>query len=203
MIASARPNVPARCWASVVSSLLFLAAIGQASGAQVSNVLIPSRSAPVRMISIAQFKPDLEAPDSAFECGTTEVRAADRLMPVNAIMYTAYVPTHANPRVTMSVFADSLGNVLRFAERRGAPIKPDTRGMTPSQIGAAVQAAALQSRSTVISADYMKHQGSVANRGGDLPEQMAIAAPEVIADLQILGKPGDFAARVVASCGGR
>ena len=102
--------------------------------------------------------------------------------------------------MSMVVFVDSLGKILRFAERRGDPVRPDTKGMTPSQVGAAVQAAALQSRSTILSVDYHMHRATVTNRGGGQGDVMAMATPDVIANFEAVGKPGDLAARVVATC---
>jgi hypothetical protein len=141
--------------------------------------------------------------DSAFECGTPEAHTADLLLPVDAIAYSAAVPNRATERMSIVVFVDSTGSILRFAERRGDPIRPDTKGMPPSQVGAAVQAAALQTRSTTISVDFRMHRATAANRGGGGEDVMSTGNPDVVAKLEALGKPGDLAARVVAACSGR
>jgi hypothetical protein len=178
---------------------LFLAALARPMSAQISNVLIPVPGK-TSMVSLDHFKPDLVVPDSVFECGTPGMHPADLLLPVDAIEYSAAVPSRANEMMSMIVFVDSTGSILRFAERRGEPIRADTRGMTPSELGAAVQAAALKSRSTIVSVDYRTHRASATNRGGGRPDVMVVADPALIANLDVLGKPGDLAARVVAMC---
>jgi hypothetical protein len=106
---------------AIAAVILFLAAPAQPMSAQISNVLIPVPGK-TSMVSIDQFKPDLVVPDSVFECGTPEAHPADLLLPVDAMVYSAAVPSRANEMRSMIAFVDSTGSILRFAERRGEPI---------------------------------------------------------------------------------
>ena len=186
---------------AIASAIALLTVFSQTAAAQISNVLIAPGKA--KMVPIDKFTPDVTVADSAFECGTAEAHAADLLLPVDAIAYSAAVPNRATERMSIVVFVDSTGSILRFAERRGDPIRPDTKGLPPSQVGAAVQAAALQTRSTTISVDFRMHRATAANRGGGGEDVMTTGNPDVVAKLEALGKPGDLAARVVAVCSGR
>ena len=186
---------------AIALSVALLTAFSRQAAAQISNVLIPAGKA--KMVPIDKFTPEVTVADSAFECGTPEAHPADLLLPVDAISYSAAVPSRATERMSIVVFVDSTGSILRFAERRGDPIRPDTKGLPPSQVGAAVQAAALKTRSTTVSVDYRMHRATAANRGGGADEVMSTGDPDVFAKLEALGKPGDLAARVVAVCSGR
>jgi hypothetical protein len=186
---------------AIASAIALLTVFSQPAAAQISNVLIAPGKA--KMVPIDKFTPDVTVADSAFECGTPETHPADLLLPVDAIAYSAAVPNRATERMSIVVFVDSTGSILRFAERRGDPVRPDTKGMPPSQVGAAVQAAALQTRSTTISVDFRMHRATAANRGGGGEDVMSTGNPDVVAKLEALGKPGDLAARVVAVCSGR
>jgi len=146
------------------------------------------------MVTLAEFRPDLEAVDGPFECDKPEV------MGTNVISLSAVAPSRAEERVSIVLMVDTLGNVLHYAERRGAAINPDTRGMTPAQVGAAVQAAALASRSTLISADFPTKRASTSNRGGNLPNVTAAASADEIMHSDILGHPSDRAARILEQC---
>ena len=164
----------------------------------VDNVLTPA--SPATMTTLARFQPDLEAVDGPFECGKPEIQTASVLFPHNATVYGAFAPTQSDQRASILVFVDSAGNILRYSERRGVPIRPDTRSLTPAQVGQAVQAAARATRATVISIDFIGQRASVGNVGGDRADQRAVARPEDVAHLEKLGNPAERAQRVLAAC---
>ena len=117
---------------AIALSVALLTAFSRQAAAQISNVLIPAGKA--KMVPVDKFTPDVTVADSAFECGTPEAHPADLLLPVDAISYSAAVPSRATERMSIVVFVDSTGSILRFAERRGDPIRPDTKGLPPSQV---------------------------------------------------------------------
>jgi hypothetical protein len=175
------------------------------SGASVSldaqvvhDVLTPSSRSV--MVTLGQFQPDREAVDGPFECRGPEIQAASILFPHNALVYSAFAPTQAEPRASILVFVDSAGNILHYSERRGPAIRPDTRGLTPAQVGEAVQAAVRATRATTISIDYIGQRASIHNVGGDQADQRVIARPDDVVHLEKLGKPGERAERILAAC---
>jgi hypothetical protein len=146
-------------------------------------------------VALADFQPDLGAVDGPFECETREV------MGPNSIAISSSFPIRAQTKATVVVFVDSTGKIIRYAERRGPPIRP---GVPPGQeahaTAAQVAAAAAAVRSTTITLDYGRGRAMVANRGAERPDQMASGGIDVVGSNEKFGKPLDRAARVLAQC---
>lgn len=162
--------------------------------AQATDALVPTQKAMTGAAALERFKPDLEAIDGPFECTPREV------MSPNVIVYYAEAPTVAKPRASVVVFVDTLGQVLRYSERRGRPINPDTKGLSPAEVSKAVAAAAAEFRSTTISVDVPGDRAVVGNKGGGRPPELVVASPRDIMNLEELGRPAQRAARVLAVC---
>jgi hypothetical protein len=110
-------------------------------------------------------------------------------------------PSRADTRATIVVDVDSTGKLIRYAERRGPPIGASVpAGLGPSATPAQLAAAAAAVRSTVITLDFRRGQGSIANRGGGHPDQLARGTIDVVGSMDKFGKPLDRAARVLAQC---
>jgi hypothetical protein len=178
-----------------LATVATLIAISASSlGAQATDVFVPAQKAMTGAAALERFKPDLEAVDGPFECSPREV------MRPNVIVYNSYAPTVAEPRATVIVFVDTLGQILRYSERRGRPINPDTKGLSPAEISKAVAAAADEFRSTTISVDVPGDRAVVGNKGGGRPAELVVASPRDIMNLEKLGRPAERAARVLAVC---
>jgi hypothetical protein len=146
-------------------------------------------------VTLADFQPDLQAVDGPFECGSREV------MGPNSISVSSAFPSWAQTKATVVVFVDSTGKTIRYAERRGPPIRPDVPpGQEAHATAAQVAAAVAAVRSTTITLDYVRGRATVANRGGGRPDQMTSGGINVVGSMERLGKPLDRAARVVAQC---
>jgi hypothetical protein len=96
---------------------------------------------------------------------------------------------------------DSAGKLVHYAERRGPPIHPvvpgsDEAHATPAQVAAAAAAV----RSTTITLDYARNSGTISNRGGGRPDQVASGYIDVVGAMEAFGKPLDRAGRVLAQC---
>lgn len=153
------------------------------------------RVPPAEAASLAAFEPDLPAVEGSFECGRREV------MSPNMTMVSASFPTRAEAKATVVVFIDSTGKIIRYAERRGPPIRPAVApGQESRATPAEVAAAAAAVRSTMISLDYGQGRASVSNRGGGRPDQSMSGAIDVVASMPKFGKPLERAARVQAQC---
>jgi len=183
----------------VVTVIVALSPAPASLGAQVvDNVL--THPAPATMMTLERFQPELEAVDGPFECGKPEAHTANVLFPHDATVYGAYAPTRAESRASVLVFVDSAGSILRYSERRGLPIRPETRGLTPEQVGAAVQAAANEARATTISIDFIGQRATVANTGGNRPNHRVIARSDEVKHLEKLGDPVKRAELILAAC---
>jgi hypothetical protein len=154
---------------------------------------------------LAEFQPDLPAVDGPFECTGREPIGESaigrQLLGPDAVSFSAVFPSRAEVRATIVVDVDSTGKLIRYAERRGPPIRPSVpadleSSATPAQVAAAAAAV----RSTVITLDFRRAQGSIANRGGGRPDQIARGPIEVIGSMEKFGKPLDRAARILAQC---
>ena len=178
--------------AGVAATLLGLSM--SSVGAQGSDVFVPSQKAMTGAAALERFTPDLEAVDGPFECSPREV------MSPNVIVYYAKAPTLAEPKATVMVFVDTLGQILRYSERRGHPVNPDTKGLSPAGVSKAVAAAADEFRSTTISVDVPGDRAVVGNRGGGRPAELVVASPRDVMNLEKLGQPAKRAARVLAAC---
>jgi hypothetical protein len=165
------------------------------SGANVTDVLVGVRPSASDSVSLARFEPDLPPVNGSFECS-----AGERLSPNVRAVYAAF-PTVANSRATVVVMMDSTGKLIRYAERRGAPIRPTIApGLTPAATAAAVAAAADSARSTTITLDLSRARAAIANRGGGRPAQSVSEPLIVVVSLDKFGKPLDRAQRVLAQC---
>jgi hypothetical protein len=163
-------------------------------GAQGSDVFVPTQKAMTGAAALERFKPDLEAIDGPFECGRREV------MSPNVIVYYSWAPTRADSKASIIVFVDTLSQIVRYSERRGRPVTPGTKGLSPADVGKAVAAAADEFRSTTISVDIPGDRAVVGNRGGGRPAELVVASPRDIMNLEKLGRPAQRAARVLAAC---
>ncbi|MEP6495356.1 MAG: hypothetical protein ABJF01_21900 [bacterium] len=158
--------------------------------------------------TLADFQPDLPAVDGLYECTGREAIGQDglgrQLLGPNAVSFSAVLPSRAETRVTIVVVVDSAGKIIRYAERRGPPIRPATPpGLESRATAAEVAAAAASVRSTTITLDYARGLATVANRGGGRPEQAVSGPIDVVGAMDKFGKPLDRAARVLAQCKGR
>jgi hypothetical protein len=146
-----------------------------------------------RRMSLAEFQPDLPAVEGAFECAGHEVIGP------NTTTTTAAFPTRADTKATIVVFLDSAHKIIRYAERRGPPIRP-ANGVhsTPQEVAAAASAV----RSTLITLDLIAGRAIVDNRGGGRPDQMVFGSVDAVTSANKFGHPMDRAARVLAQCGG-
>jgi hypothetical protein len=159
------------------------------------DVFVRAQASAQDSAAFARFQPDLPAPDGPFTCTGRE-----RSSP-NVRTITATYPSIAESRATVVVMLDSMGKLVRYAERRGAPVRPQLApGLTSEQIGAAVAAAADSARSTVITLDYSRARATFANRGGGRAAESVSAPINAVERLDKLGKPLDRAARVIAQC---
>jgi len=152
--------------------------------------------------TLADFQPDLPAVDGPFECtGRDPIGQSGigrELLGPNAVSFSAVFPSRAETRATVVVIIDSAGKIIRYAERRGPPIRP--AGLESSASAAEVAAAAASVRSTTIALDYGRGRGNAANRGGGRPDQSVSGPIDVIGSMEMLGRPLDRAARVLAQC---
>lgn len=165
------------------------------SAADVTDVLVGVQASARDSVSFARFQPDLPAPDGPFVCSGRE-----RLSP-NLRTISATYPSIAESRATVVVMLDSTGKLVRYAERRGAPVRPHLEpGMTPEQMSAAVAAAADSARATVITLDYSRARAMIANRGGGREAESVSVPINAVVSLDKVGKPLDRAARVLAQC---
>jgi hypothetical protein len=189
-----RPGSPTCISVMLATVATVIAVSASPAAAQGSDVFVPAATATRGAEALARFKPDLEAVEGPFECSSPEV------MGPNATLYSSSVPSIADPRATVVVFVDTLGRILRYSERRGPPIRPDTTGLSPAEVSKAVQAAAAEFRATTISIDVPGDRATVGNRGGGRADELVVAFPRDVMNLEKLGRPGERAARVLAAC---
>ena len=155
--------------------------------------------------SIGAFRLDLPAVDGPFECSQPHALSAAEVtlggMPLSARSILAYFPTASAAQGAVIVTIDSAGNLLRYNENRGPPLRPKTNpNMTPDQLGAAFAAAQDSARRSMISFDFVHNRATLANRGGGRPEQTILTTIDAVGSLELFGRPLDRAARVLASC---
>ncbi len=156
-------------------------------------------------LTLATFQPDLPAVEGGFECTGREAVGQNglgrQLLGRTAISISAVAPSRADTRATIVLVVDSAGDVVRYAERRGPPIRPAVRPGFESQATAAeVASAAAAVRSTTITLDFARRRATVANRGGGTPEQLVSGPIDVVGSMDKFGRPLDRAARVLAQC---
>jgi hypothetical protein len=172
------------------------------SGGDVFVKVLPATSEPM---TLSDFQPDLPAEDGPFECtGREPVGSsgmARELLGPNAVSFYAAFPSRADTRASVAVMVDSAGKIIRYAERRGPPIRPAvTAGLESSASASDVMAAAAAVRSTTITLDYGRGRGIIANRGGGRADQSVSGPIDVVGSMDKFGKPLDRATRVLAQC---
>lgn len=165
-----------------------------------TEVFIPV-APPSRSATLDSFQPDLAAVDGPFECGPSskigETPAGRVIAGPDAVSYFGMFPNRADAKATVTVIVDSTGKIIRYAERRGPPLRPQ-RGATASAADVAAAAAAV--RSTTITLDYRTGRAIVGNNGGGGPDQSVFGPVDIVGRLEKFGKPLDRAARVLAQC---
>ena len=170
-----------------------------------ADMLIPVSPARVSATTLANFQTDLPAVDGPFECSGPEAVGQSglgrQLLPPDAVLYSAFFPNHSETRATVVVIADGAGRLIRYAERRGPPIRPAVPpGQESRATPAEVAAAAAAVRSTMITMDYGGGRATVANRGGGQSDQMVSGPIVVVGSMERFGKPAERAVRVLAEC---
>jgi hypothetical protein len=171
------------------------------SGSTSQDALVQAQRPARESASLFAFHPDLPAVDGPFECAGSE-RIGESgfgrtLFGAQAISISAAFPSRAETRATVVVIVDSAGKILRYAERRGPPIKPAAgSAATPAQVAAAAAAA----RATTITLDYRQGTGIAENRGGGGPDEIVFGPVELVDSMDKFGKAAERAARVLAQC---
>src|SRR3954470_12666035 len=143
--------------------ICLLAACARSTSAVANDVFVPV-SRGDSSSTLANFQPDIPAVDGLFECAPPELIGRSgvgrELLGSDAVSYSAYFPNRAETRATVVVFVDSVGKIIRYAERRGPSIQPKApRGAEPTMSAAGVAAAAAAVRSTTISLDLRTGRG--------------------------------------------
>ena len=160
-----------------------------------NDVLIRVRPLAGGSVTLADFQPDLPAVEGPFECTGREV------FDPNMIAVYAHFPNASDSKATVVVFVDSTGKMVRYAERRGPPIRPAVPpGLESRATAAQVAAAAGAVRSTTINLSYERGVANVANRGGGQPDQFASGSIGLVGPIDKFGRPFDRAARVLIQC---
>ena len=138
-----------------------------------TDVLVKVSPATQRSATLADFEPDLPAVDGPFECmGRDPIGQSGigrELLGPDAVSFSAMFPSRTETRATVVVIVDSAGKIIRYAERRGPPIRTAVPSGRESGASAEVAAAAAAVRSTIITLDYGRGRGIIANRGGGRP----------------------------------
>jgi hypothetical protein len=165
---------------------------------RVRDVLLPREEGQYDVVPPEQFVPDVPLIEGEFTCGRRE------LLVQHLHAVTATYPSPNGTPAVVVVLRDSLGKMVSYSERRGAPIRPS---LPPSagqaETGAAVKAAADSARSTVVTISFPTRRAMVENRGGGGPTVRAEGSIQTIGRLESLGKPLERAERISASCGVR
>jgi hypothetical protein len=145
--------------------------------------------------AFAAFKPSLPAEEKGGEC------ALARTTGNGATIVTAGFPAHKNPRLAITMTFDSVGHLMRYAERRGQTTLPKTTGMSDAQRDSVVRATLDGQRSTTISLDWAIDQSLAINRGGGLPTEAIVGTVKAMENLPQLGPVSARLERVRKLCG--
>src|SRR5262249_136071 len=106
----------------------------------------------------------------------------------------------AESMASIVLMFDSTGKMIRYAERRGPPIRPMSGGRATA---AEVDAAARAARSTVITLDFGQRRATIVNRGGGMPDQMTAGAVDAVESMDKFGTPLERATRILEQCAGK
>ena len=129
------------------------------------------------------------------ECQTIRTTAT------GAVFKTAYYPSKADARVTVSLTFDSVGRLIRSTQTNGVlrfhlPPGDTTPATRDSDLSAAVQSV----HSTTISLDYVTDDGLLIQRGGGRPERSMLVSTTAVGDLEVLGRPAERACEAATTC---
>ncbi len=146
--------------------------------------------------------------DGPFECTRREAigqTAMGRLLAgKDAIAYTAAFPSKADTKATVTVMVDPAGGLVRYAERRGPPLRPiaNPNNSDARTSADALSAAVAAVRSTNITLDYRAGTATVSNIGGGRPDERTSGPIDALGSMEKFGKPLDRAQHVLAQCAG-
>jgi hypothetical protein len=145
--------------------------------------------------ALGAFVPEVSADETGGEC------IVDRMMGSSVTMVSAFYPARTTSRLQITITFDSVGHLVRYAERRGIPHGKPPAGATPAQLDSALRAADASIRSTSISLDYPIDQAIVMNRGGGKPTDAVMATIRAVEHAEKLGSVAARLERMRKLCG--
>lgn len=147
--------------------------------------------------AVKAFVPDVAAPESGGECAMHKLTGLSF-----AQIATAYFPTRADSKMTVSLTFDSAGHLTRYSEVRGfTGLHNIPPGTTEAQRAAMLKDGIAATRTTTISFDYAVDQAVARNHGGGQPDHAVIATPREMESLPVLGPVTQRLVRVRKLCG--
>jgi hypothetical protein len=146
--------------------------------------------------ALAAFRPEVASFDSGGICNV-----AKPFGPGVTVVTASFPSNDSTIKNAVTLTFDSVGQLVRFSDRRGLVRFRPPPGATPEQFDSVRRVSEAAMRSTSVNFDYPINQALASNSGGGKPTVAVIGSIRAMENLEKLGPPTARIQRVRKLCG--